>query len=105
MDRSGLYNKIRQHFIPSIKINVMLTCGRQMLLASASRGLTHKASVFPGSRRSWFLHVDHRWHLSCPSSFLCPGLGVLSDGDPTRGSESAGPGLPPRGATFYGDPT
>lgn len=37
-------------------------------------------------------------------SILCPGLGVLGDGDQAGGSESAGPGLPPRGAALHGDP-
>lgn len=32
-------------------------------------------------------------------------MGVLGNGDKTRGSQGTGPGHSPRGAPLYGDPT
>lgn len=40
----------------------------------------------------------------CPCPSRGPGLGVLGDGNPARGSESAGPGHTASGAALHGDP-
>lgn len=92
---------IRQYFIPSIKINVKLACGCQMLLASPFCQTKLPCMFLEVCILSCGLQMAPVVSLS----ILCPGLGVLSDRDQTGGSESAGPGLTPRGATLHGDPT
>lgn len=51
-----------------VKLNVKITFGCQMLLASLSWAMPNKAPLFPGSLRSGCCHADCRWHVLC----LCP---------------------------------